>query len=165
MPSCSHLQSHHCPIMPTSLLQLPWAVPEEACLSIRSGLSPPLAWAILLLVPTFETGLGGSFSPRASQNSQNCRQRLRPVGVMKVSSSVGAMRRSAGRRHHQCGQVQPWSRLRRRQSGRKNSTGSLEVKEGKKRTDAGAHLSENPERRRHAVGVEEGRRTKAKVWS
>ena len=41
-------------------------------------LSQPLAGAVHLLVPTFETGLGGSFSLfQGSPTCQNCRQRLR----------------------------------------------------------------------------------------
>ena len=68
-----------------------WAVLEEACLSIRCQRFRLHAEAISLLIPTFETGFGGS-SPRGSQNF-HCLQRLRPVGVIKMSSSVEASRR------------------------------------------------------------------------
>ena len=47
--------------LPPSFVQMPWAVLEEACLSIRRRWLRPLAQAISLMLATFETGFGGSF--------------------------------------------------------------------------------------------------------
>ena len=65
-------------------VQMPWAVLEETCLSCRCRLFRPLAEG---------QDSAGRSSPRGSPNCQNCLQRLQPVGVMKMSSSVGASRR------------------------------------------------------------------------
>ena len=46
-----------------AFVQTPRPVLEEACLSIRCQRCRPLAEAIPLRVPTFETGFGGSFFP------------------------------------------------------------------------------------------------------
>ena len=66
---CSQLQSRHCQqnggrrSLTVAFVQMPWVVLEDACLSIRCPLFRPLAEATPLLVPTFETGFGGSFFP------------------------------------------------------------------------------------------------------
>ena len=80
------------PLSTVAFVQMPWTVLEEACLLIRGRLFRPLAEAISLLVPTFETGFAELFFPSGSQNCQNCVQRLRPVRVMKISSSVPSRR-------------------------------------------------------------------------
>ena len=40
---------------------MPWAVLEEACLSLRDCLFRPIADSILLPVPTFDTGFAELF--------------------------------------------------------------------------------------------------------
>ena len=73
-------------------VQTPWAVLEEACLSIRGQRCRPLAeatlpsgshvrdriWRVVLLLKDLKT-------------VKNCLQCLRPVGVMKMSSSVNSI--------------------------------------------------------------------------
>ena len=58
-PSLPNIGGPRFPIV--AFVRMPWAVVEEACPSLRGCLFRPLAEAILLPVPTFETGFGVSF--------------------------------------------------------------------------------------------------------
>ena len=70
-----------------ALNRMPWAVLEEACLFTSGLLVSTLAEAILLHFP--RSRLAEFVLPLQNpKNCQNCVQRLRPVGVMKRSSSV-----------------------------------------------------------------------------
>ena len=86
---CSQCQSHHCHksgghhSANVAVGQLPWAVLE----------SQPLARAISPPGSHFRGRARRVVLPHGSQNCQNCRHHLRPVGVMKMSSPVGASRR------------------------------------------------------------------------
>ena len=77
-PSLPEIGGPHFPIV--AFVWMPWAVLEEACLSIGCYLFRPLAEAILLPVPTFETGFAELFFPlripklpRLSSTSSTCR--------------------------------------------------------------------------------------------
>ena len=63
---------------------------EEACPAICRNVLPghSTSW-----FSRSRQDSAGRPSPRGSQNCENCVQRLRPVGVMKTSSSFGASRR------------------------------------------------------------------------
>ena len=74
-------------------VKTPRAVPEEACLPLRYQRCRPLAEPSPFGFPRSIQDSAGRSSPRGSRNCKNRLQRLRSIGVMKMSSSVKANRR------------------------------------------------------------------------
>ena len=92
---CPQLQSGHCQKLAGAALTVRChgLFSKEACLSTRCRWFRPLAEAIPSRFPRSRQDSAGRSCPQRSENCQNCLQCLRPVGVMEMSSSVGASRR------------------------------------------------------------------------